>query len=63
MCKIDSSWEAAIKHRELGSVLCDDLGRGDGGGRGICIRLVYFIVQQKQTKHCKAITLQLKKIL
>ena len=31
MCKIDSQWEAAIKHRELSSVLCDDLEGWDGG--------------------------------
>ena len=41
--KIGSSWEAAVQHRELGLVLCDDLeGWDDGvGGRlrreGICV--------------------------
>ena len=25
MCRIDSQWEHAIKHKELSSVLCDDL--------------------------------------
>ena len=31
MCKIDSEWEPAVQHRELSSVLCDDLDRWDGG--------------------------------
>ena len=34
MCKMVSHWEAAVQHRELNSVLCDDLegwaGEGDG---------------------------------
>ena len=33
MCKIDSYWEPAIKHRKLNSVFCEDLERwGSGGG-------------------------------
>ena len=31
MCKLDSQWEPAVWHRELGSVLCDDLVAWDGG--------------------------------
>ena len=31
MYKIDSYWEAALQHRELGSVLCDDLEEWDQG--------------------------------
>ena len=38
MCKIDSWWEAAMYHRKLSLVLCDDLGGlgcgWDGGSRG-----------------------------
>ena len=35
MCKIDSWWEAAVEHREVNSVLCDDLEGRDGvGGSG-----------------------------
>ena len=34
MCKIDSWWEAAVEHRELNSVLCDDLEGRDGGMGG-----------------------------
>ena len=44
MRKIDSWWEAAVQHRELSSVFCDDLegwDRGDGRkaeeGGDICI--------------------------
>ena len=33
MCKIDSYWESALQHRELSSILCDDLVGWDGGGR------------------------------
>jgi len=32
MCKIDSWWEAAVQHRELSSVFCDDLEGWDRGG-------------------------------
>ena len=69
MCKIDSQWEPAVQHRELSSLLCDDLDGWDGGGGGrskregiqVYIQLIHFIVQQKLTQHCKAILLQLKK--
>ena len=43
MYKIDSSWEDAVSHRELSSVLCDDLERCQGDaeeahhGGGVCI--------------------------
>ena len=30
VCKIDGWWKATIEHRELSSVLCDDLGGWDG---------------------------------
>ena len=47
MCKIDSWWEAAAWHRELGSVLCDDLeGWGGGvGGKGCMYTCSWFITQ------------------
>ena len=32
MCKIDSWWEAPLWHRELSSLLCDDLDGWDGCG-------------------------------
>ena len=55
--------------RELSSVLCGDLERGLGAdGKGIqegwiyvCIWLIYFIVQQKLTHHCKATIPQLER--
>ena len=34
MCKVDSQWEAAIKHRESSLVCCDDLEGWDGGMQG-----------------------------
>ena len=57
MCKIDSSWEAVVQHREVSLVLCDDLEGWDGeGGKEaqeggdmqtyVCIQLVHFVVQQ-----------------
>ena len=30
MCETDSEWEPAVQHRELSSVLCDDLEEWDG---------------------------------
>ena len=30
MCKIDGLWEAPLWHRELSSLLCDDLDNHDG---------------------------------
>ena len=39
MCKTDSWWELAIKHRKLSSILRDDLNGwdvdGGGGGREV----------------------------
>ena len=63
MCKIDGQWEAAVEHRELSSVLCDDLERWDGSGVGgrlkrkgpcVYIWLIYVAVQQKLRHNCKA---------
>ena len=49
-------------------MLCDDLDGWDGGGgrskrdrRYVYIWLIHFVVQQKLTQDCKAITLQKKK--
>ena len=41
MHKIDSQGESAVEHRELSSVLCDDLEGWDGVGVGgdICIHI------------------------
>ena len=45
MCKTDSQWVPAVYHRELSSVLCDDLEGWDGkwvGGRfkrDICLHI------------------------
>jgi len=66
MCKIDSWWEPAIKHRKLSLMLWDDLEGWMGvDGREVqrlgiyaCIQLIHFVVQQKLTQHCKAIILQ-----
>ena len=42
-------------------------GASDGGprkrGSYVNIQLIHFIVQQKLTQHCKAITVQLTKII
>ena len=63
MCKI-ASWETAVLHKELSSVLCNDLDGWNGGGRlsreGICvyIQLIQDVIQQKLTQHCKASNLQ-----
>ena len=59
--------EPAVQPRELGSVLCDDLGRGrDGAGAGrgggeggqkgadVCIHLVDLPCCAAEAKHCKA---------
>ena len=56
-------------HRELSSVHCDDLQGWDGeevgmvwragsGREGTCVRiqLIHFVVQQKLTQYCNAIT-------
>ena len=66
VCKTDSWWEPAAQHRELSSMLCDDLDGHDGrevqegGDNGICVYvwLIHFTVQQKLTQHCRAIILQ-----
>ena len=68
MCETDNQWEAAVQHRELSLVLCDDLDdRVEGaeealsGGRGIYVFLwLIRTVHQKPTQHCKVIILQLK---
>ena len=63
VCETDSSWEAAIEHRELSSVLHDDREEWDGSGVGgrlkreriyVYLQLIHD-VQQKLTQHCKAI--------
>ena len=67
--KIVHWWEAAAQHREISSVLCDDLEGWDreggreaqeGGDMGTCICtwLMCFVVQQKLTEYCEAIILQ-----
>ena len=38
MCKMQSEWEAAVRHRELSLVLRDDLEGWDGEVRGRCKR-------------------------
>jgi len=57
---------SALRHRELISVLCDNLEGGDGGLLGgklkregfyIYLQLIYIVVQQKLAHHCKAIIL------
>ena len=63
-CQIDSKQKVAVEHRELSSVLCDDLEDGMVGmggrlkGEQIYFTLIHFIVQQKLTQHCNAIVLQ-----
>ena len=68
MCETDSQWEAAVQHRELSPVLCDNLEgwdglRGELQERGdICaLWLTHVLIWQKPTQYCKAIILQLKK--
>ena len=65
-CTMESCWEAAVWHRELTLVLCDDLGGGMGGWAGreaqkgmyVYIGLIHDVVQQKLTLYCKSITFQ-----
>ena len=68
-CRMDGWWEAAASHREISSVLCDHLEGWDREGErethegrdmGICVYLwlIHFVIQQKLTHHCRAITLQ-----
>lgn len=55
MWKIDSSWEASVEHRDLSSVLCEDLEGFDGRvGAGlrrevihVFLQLIHIDVQQK----------------
>ena len=69
VCKIDGYWEAAVQHRELSSVVCDDPEGWDGvvGGRSkregiyVYIQLIHTVVQQELTQHCRTIIPQLKK--
>ena len=63
-CEIDSWWEVVVKHKELSSVLCDDLAGWDGewrvGGRSkregiyVYIQLIPFIALQELIQHCEA---------
>ena len=70
MGEIAHYWEAVVRYRKLSSVFCDDLDGWDGdkvGGRSkreviyVYIYLIHFTLEQKLTKHCKAIILQFKK--
>jgi len=59
-----------MEHRELSSVLCEDLegwdgarGVSEGGSRGrryVYLELIHIVTQQRPTQCCKAISLQLK---
>ena len=70
MRKTDSQLEPVVQHRELSSVLCDDLeGQKGEAGRGrrlkwkgiyVYLYLIYVGVWQKPTQHHKAIILQFK---
>ena len=71
ICKIDSQWEFAVWFRELKQGLCDRLKDGmarEMGGRTgreetwVYLWLILVDVWQKNTKFCKAIILQSKKI-
>ena len=68
-----SKWEASMQHKELSSVLCDDLEAWDAGARGCSLRgslkrgwgyiymyvgLIHAVVQHKLTQHCQAVILQ-----
>ena len=65
-CTIASQVEAAVQHRELSSVLGDDIdgwnervgGRCKTRGIYVYIWLIHVAVQQKLTRHCKAIIFQ-----
>ena len=58
--------DVAVKLREPSLALCDHLKRWEGGSSRselyICVqfRLIYIVIWQKPTQHCKATTLQLK---
>ena len=52
---------AAVPHRELDPVLCDNLEGWEGGSReGTCayLELTHIAAWQKPTQHCKATILQ-----
>ena len=53
MCEKDSSWEAAIQHRELSSVLCGDLDGCDGEWEGD-LRGRGYIIRIADSLHCTA---------
>ena len=66
---MDHWWEAAAQHREISSVLCDELegwdregGReaqkGEDMGIYVYIQLIQLVVQQKLTQQCEAFILQ-----
>lgn len=62
MCKLDSQWEPAIKHRKLSPILCDDLDGWDEAigrrfrkeGIYVYLRLMHVVVWWKPIQHCKA---------
>ena len=66
-CERDGQREAALQHRELSPMLCDDLG-GEGGVGGrlkrervhAYITWIHAVVRQKLRQHCKAVIRQLK---
>ena len=68
MWKIDSSWEASVEHRDLSSVLYEDLEGFDGrvGARlrreviHAFLQLIHIVVQQKIIQRGKPIMLLLK---
>ena len=54
MCKIDTSWEAVVYHRELSCMLCDDLeGWGRLGREGICIHMADSLCCAAETRILK----------
>ena len=61
---VNSKWETAVQHRELSSVLCEDLEGWDVGGRlqreGIYVhmQLIHTVTQQKPILYCKATIFQ-----
>ena len=67
MCKADSWWKL-LYNRELSPVLCDILdgwneevaGRFKRKGLHVYLKLIHIVMQQKPTRLCKVIILQLK---